>query len=228
MKSGLFPVLSALAFALLLAPQGAAAFDIQPTVSVINLPHNRSGITLTLRNPRQVDLAITTEVIERFVQEDGSERQEPADDLFLVFPPQAVVPAGGSQALRVQWLGPAPSPSRSFHLFASEVPVKLEEGETSQLQTILRMGASIHVASAGSEPRPVVAASSQDAEGVSVTVANEGERFLYINDLTLDFGGKQVGGLELADAAGRTLVPPAGRRTFTVKDVSGAPVLVQP
>lgn len=224
----LLPVLSALALALLLIPPGVAAFDIQPTVSVIDLPHNRSGITLTVRNPRQVDLAITTDVVERFVHEDGSERQEAADDLFLVFPPQAVIPAGGSQALRVQWLGPAPNPSRSFHLFASEVPVKLEESATSQLQTILRMGASIHVASAGSEPRPVLAAASQDAEGVSVTVANEGERFLYVNELTLDFGGTQVGGLELADFAGRTLVPPAGRRTFTVKDVSGQPVLVSP
>lgn len=221
-------LLSALAVALLSAPHGVAAFDIQPTASVIDLPHHRSGITLTVRNPRKVDLAVTTEIVERFVQEDGSERQEPADDLFLVFPPQAVVPAGGSQALRVQWLGPAPVPSRSFHLFASEVPVKLEEGGASRLQTILRMGASIHVAAAGSESRPMVAASSQQADGMTVTLANDGERFLYIDELTLDFSGKQIGGMELADAAGRTLIPPAGRRTFTVKDVSGAPVLVQP
>ena len=222
-------LLASLVACALLAPAGSArAFDIQPTASVIDLPHNRSGITLVVRNPRKVDLAITTEIVERFVQEDGSEQQTPADDLFVVFPPQAVIPAGGSQALRVQWLGAPPTPSRSFHLFASEVPVKLEGGESSQLQTILRMGASVHVAAAGTEPKPVVVASSPQAGGISLTLANEGERFVYLDSLALDFGGTQVAGKALADAAGRTLVPPGGRRTFLVKDVSGTPVLVKP
>lgn len=219
---------SLMAVALLAPSGGVRAFDIQPTVSVIDLPHNRSGITLFVRNPRSVDLAITTEIVERFVQEDGSEQQEPADDLFVVFPPQAVIPAGGSQALRVQWLGDPPKPSRSFHLFASEVPVQLEDGTPSQLQTVLRMGASVHVASAGTEPGPVVTTSSPQAGGVSLTLANEGERFVYLDSLALDFGGKQVTGKALADAAGRTLVPPGGRRTFLVTDVSGTPVLVKP
>lgn len=214
--------------ALLSAARPAAAFDIQPTASVIELPHNRSGITLVVRNPRKVDLAITTEMVERLVQEDGSERQEPADDLFLVFPPQAVIPAGGTQTLRVQWLGAAPGESRSFHLFASEVPVQLESAAPSQLQTILRMGASVHVAAAGTEAKPVITASSAQADGVRLTVANEGQRFLYVDSLTLDFGGKRIGGMELAEAAGRTLVPPGGRRTFTVKGVSGTPVLAAP
>lgn len=223
-------VAAVLTAASLLPPLTARAFDIQPTASVIDLPHNRSGITVVVRNPRNVDLAVTTEVVERFVQEDGSERTEPADELFVVFPPQAVIPAGGTQALRVQWLGPAPSPSRSFHLFASEVAVEFDAtAATSRVQTLLRMGASVHVAAAGSEPRPVITAAATNATGgVDVTLGNEGKRFLYIDSLALDFEGKRVDGAALADAAGRTLVPPGGRRTFTVEDVSGTPVLAKP
>lgn len=222
------PIRAAVILAMAILPMAAHAFEVLPSVSVIELPANRSGVTLTIHNPRATDLPVTTEILERFVAEDGSERHEPADDLFVVFPPQAVIPAGKSQALRVQWLGAAPSPSRSFHLYASEVPVELGADAPSQLQRVLRIGASIHVAAGGSQPRPVVTASVPEGSDVVVTLANEGERFFYVESVGLDFAGKRVGGPELGNAAGRTLVPPGGRRTFTVKDVSGSAVLARP
>ena len=83
----------------------AAAFDVIPTVSQIELPANRSGVTLTIHNPRGTELPFTTEIVERFVLEDGEERTEPADDLFVVFPAQAAIPPAKSLARRVQWLG---------------------------------------------------------------------------------------------------------------------------
>lgn len=221
----LFRILAVALLTLPLFPQTVRAFDITPTVSVIELPGNASGVTLVVRNPRNVDLPITTEVLERFVQEDGEERYESADDLFLVFPPQAIVPAGGAQSLRVQWLGTPPQASRSFTLFASEIPVDLSGAGGSQLQTILRMGASVHVAAAGAKPKPVLAATKQGDNGVSVTLANEGDRFFYIDSVTLDFAGKRLSGMELANTAGRTLVPPGARRTFRVAGMQGAPTL---
>lgn len=218
----------AVALVALLVPAAAHAFEVLPTVSVIELPANRSGITLTVHNPRSTDLPVMLEIFERFVAEDGDERHEPADDDFVVFPPQAVVPAGKSQAVRVQWLGAAPPESRSFHLYASEVPVEFVSDAPSQLQRVLRIGASIHVAAGGSQARPVLAASAPVGDDVLVTLANEGERFFYIDSIGLDFDGRHVDGAELGNAAGRTLVPPGGRRTFTVEGVTGTPVLARP
>ena len=209
-------------------PVSSHAFDVVPGVSVIELPANRSGVTITIRNPRATELPVTAEVMERFVEEDGSERHEPADDLFVVFPPQAVIPPGKTQAIRVQWLGEPPAKSRSFHLYASEVPVALEAGDASVLQRVLRVGVSVHVAGAESQPGPVVAASVPGDGNVLVTLANEGERFFYIDSVGLDFGRKHVTGADLAKAAGRTLVPPGARRTFTVEGVTGTPVLAKP
>lgn len=222
---GILAPITALVMGMFFMSSGTHAFDVVPTVSVIDLPSNASGITIVVRNPRKVELAIATEIFERFVLEDGSERQEPADDLFMVFPPQAVVPAGGSQALRVQWLDAPPQASRSFTLYASEVPVDLEGAGESMLQTILRMGASVHVASSGTNAKPVLAAVTPAEGGVSITLANEGNRFFYIDSVALNFGGKRIAGLELADIAGRTLVPPGARRTFTVAHVTGTPTL---
>lgn len=216
---------SLFALGLILLSSPGQAFDVVPTVSVIELPGNESGITVTVRNPRRVDVAVAMEMFERFVNEDGSERQEPADESFMIFPPQAAVPAGGSQAIRIQWLNAAPQVSRSFSLYASEIQVDLEGIDKPTVQTIFRMGASVHVAAKGTSPKPVLAAATPLENGVSVTLANEGNRFFYINSLALDFGGNRIAGLELANIAGRTLVPPGARRTFNVADVTGTPTL---
>lgn len=206
-----------------LAP--AAAFDVLPTITVLELPADSSGSTLTVGNPRTVPLPVTVEIFERTVNEDGTEERVPADDLFLVFPPQAVVPAGGEQAIRLRWIGPPPERSRSFTLYIGEVPVDMTATGQSGVQRILRIGASVHVTPAKAQARPRVAEAVPDGDGMRVTLINDGDRFIYLNELALDFEGKSVGADDLASAAQRTLLPPGSRRTFTVSGVRGTPSL---
>lgn len=203
----------------------AAAFDVNPVVSVIELPGDGAGITVTLRNPRQEALPVSLEIVERTVNEDGTETTAPADDLFVIFPPQAVVPAGKSQAIRVQWLGPPPDLSRSFTLFAAEEPVDLSQRKGTSVQTVFRIGASVHVAGRNSASKPVLLASAPDEKGVKVTLGNDGNRYFYVDEVTLSFGDKKISGFELGGYAVRTLVPPGGRRSFVVPEVSGTPKL---
>jgi fimbrial chaperone protein len=216
------------AVATLLAWSNAQAFDITPTVSLIELPRQRGGVTVLLRNPRTVPLPVVFEIHERAIAENGAEQTTPADELFQILPPQVVVPPGGTQAVRLQWLAPPPATSRSFTLFAAEVPVDLSNSAASQLQTLLKMGASVHIAAARSQPRPVLLSAQDTQGGVDVTLGNEGDRYFYIDTVALDFNGKRITGIELANAAGRTLVPPGARRTFTIENVSGKPALVSP
>lgn len=202
----------------------ASAMDVQPTINVINLPRDSGGIRIAVRNPRNVQLPVTFEIFERKVNPDGTEEQKPADDLFTIFPAQAAIPPGKTQAVRVQWVGGATDKSRSFTLYSAELPVNLE-GASSGVQRILRVGASIHVAPANTKPEPVLEASAPDKDGVKVTVRNGGSRFLYIDNLALTFGDKTVAGTALADMAGRTLIPPGAKREFVVRGVSGQPNL---
>ncbi len=203
----------------------AAAMDVQPTINVINLPKDAGGIRIAVRNPRNVPLPVSFDVVERKVNPDGTEVQTPADDLFTIFPVQATVPPGKSQAVRVQWVGGAIDKSRSFTLYASEIPVDLSEKNDSGVQRILRIGASIHVATPSMRPKPVLEASAPADGGVMVTIRNDGDRFIYVDALSLDFGGTVVQGTKLADIAGRTLIPPGAKREFLVPDVSGQPTL---
>lgn len=206
--------------------QSAQAFTLDPTVTVLRLPGDLTGETLILRNPRNVDLPVVFEIFERQINEDGSEVTTPADDNFVIFPPQAVVPAGKTQALRIQWVGGALAESRSFTLYAKELPLSLSGIRESGVQTILRIGASIHVTNEGFVSRPELASYKPVRDGVVVSITNSGNEFIYIDMLRMKFGRNEIGQLDLANAAGRTLITPGATRTFKVGGVQGAPQLI--
>lgn len=203
-----------------------AAQDVQPIVNVMEIPRDARGITIAVRNPRNVPFPVAFEVVERKVSPDGTEEQIPADDLFAIFPSQAVIPAGKSQALRVQWVGGQTDKSRSFTLYSAEVPVDVTNSGQSGIQRVLRVGASVHIVPKGTAPRPVLeSAASAGSEGVKVAIRNDGDRYVYIDALSLTFGDTTISGTELGNMAGRTLIPPGAKREFTVKGVSGQPTL---
>ena len=204
----------------------ALAFSIEPTVSIISLPKDTGGVTLVVRNPRESALPLTFEIVERLVREDGSEETAPADDRFVVFPPQMVVPAGQTQAVRVQWVGGALDQSRSFTLYGAEQPFAMENPQQSGVKTLLRMGASVHVTAEQFSPQVKVSAFQAVTQGTSITLLNTGNEFVYIDDLTLQVGESKISSYDLANAAGRTLLPPGDKRTFIVPDVRGVPSLL--
>ena len=216
-------LVTVVALAAVIAP--AAAIDVQPVVNVIALPQDTRGITIAVSNPRTVQLPVTFDIVERNVSPDGSEEQTPADDDFVIFPVQAILEPGQTQSVRVQYVGAAPAKSRSFTLFATEVPVDLEGADNSGVQRILRIGASIHVAPTGTQPDPVLIAATPEETGVRVTIQNDGSRFVYIDNLSLKFGDQTIEGFALANIAGRTLIPPGKMRSFVVPEVSGTPTV---
>lgn len=209
----------------LMLSRAALGFDVTPTVSVMELPKDTGGKTLNVRNPRTVALPVEFEIVERAVNADGSEDMTPADDLFLIFPPQAVIAPGDTQSVRVQWMGSPLAQSRSFTLFASEIPVDLEDRDEPTVQTIFRMGASVHVTPGEARASPRLISAEDTAGGVRLTLGNSGDRFYYIDSLSLTFSESSYTGLELANIAGRTLVPPGASRTFTIPNVTGTPNL---
>ncbi|QHL90518.1 fimbria/pilus periplasmic chaperone [Sphingomonas changnyeongensis] len=211
--------------ALVMMPAMALAFDVVPTVTVMELPRDIRGATIVVSNPRTVPLPISVEIVEREVNEDGTEKQTPADELFRIFPAQAIIEPGKRQTIRVIWQGPALQKSRSFTLYAGEVPVDVTSGTASGVQRILRIGASVHVAPGGTTAAPRVAQAVPEGNGVRVTLANDGSRFIYMNDISLAFAGKTIPGPELARIAERTLLTPGSRRSFVIPDVAGTPEL---
>lgn len=208
----------------LLLTQQALAFSLEPTVSVISLPGDTGGKTILLHNDRKASLPVSFEIFERAVNEDGSEVFSAAENKFVIFPPQAVVKPGATQAVRIQWLGGELAKSRSFTLYARELPIELST-EESGVKTLFRIGATVHVTASNFKAAPVLFAHRQEGDGVTVSISNRGSEFVYIHDLQLKFDQQAIGYFDLANIAGRTLITPGATRTFKVPDVQGAPIL---
>jgi fimbrial chaperone protein len=125
----------------------AHAMGVSPVQLEMQSAGSTSRGTITISNSGSAQLPVDMS-IKRLTQDENGVRKyhDDAQPEFLILPPQAMIPPGGSQVFRIQWLGePVLAQSKSFMLFANQVPVKLPTN-TNSVQMISSMGAMINVA----------------------------------------------------------------------------------
>lgn len=235
------------AFAVL-ASLGSPAWAMRVSPMVVEMESRGSDAVarIEVQNINQGNLAFETRVFLMTVEEDGTIKETPADDEFLIFPPQGVLPAGGRQVVRLQWVGePDPAASQAFYVSVQQLPVAFEPSTTesvaAQVQLLYNMQALVVVAPPGA--RPDVKASSvrhvnyqppaepgSDVlpplqDGVEITLANEGRRHAMMSNFGWRLEGTDTNGQrlrvdispeELNRAVGTGYVPALGKRTFNV------------
>ncbi len=220
-------LLSACFAAALSMPGLAWAMGVSPVQLELKSVGTTSRSTLTVDNKSAAALPVEI-VIKRMTQDENGVRKYHADghNEFLVIPPQAMIPPGGSQVFRVQWVGePALAESKSFMLFANQVPVKLP-ANSSGVQMISSMGAMINVAPPQSTADLKVVTTGVELDKKTgkkhptVTVENPTKTHALLPKATLKL---QSGGWQqtyppdaLNSQIGIGLVPPGQRRKFVL------------
>mgnify|MGYP002402412060 FL=1 len=173
------------AAALFMAAAAVKALNVQPVVVDLLSSGRQSSAVITLENT--FSTTVPVELSARRVEiVDGELREtaEEADDL-LIFPMQAAVPSGASQAFRIQWIGdPAPDASRHYFVTVAQLPVDLPENQNA-IQVLYNFKILVNVGAPGAAPKLEVrsAAISVDEEGVArpvITVANSGGSYGYV------------------------------------------------
>lgn len=155
---------------------------------------------------------------------------EGADDL-LIFPPQAVIPANGTQVFRLQWVGdPAIKQSKTFIISVSQQPVAMPQG-VSGIQLLYDFEVVVNVAPLEGEPAlSVVGAElTKDEKGerrAAVTITNASDVHGYLSGAKLrlallDDAGKEIWSKswipeEVAGKVGIGLVQPHATRRFVL------------
>lgn len=195
----------------------AGAFEVAPMRMEMAPSGSGANEVITVRNTLVEPLAIEVFVTERIVAEDGTQTFPPNETDFLIFPPQAFIQPGESQAFRVQYIGdPALEASRSYVANVSQVPVKKIDGAGVQL--VYRFGAAIYVHPKGSSAAlSVQEAVAQDGR-VAVKIANQGNRIAFLTndrvELSTPSGGESYEGASLKEQIENPLVPPLSTRVF--------------
>jgi P pilus assembly chaperone PapD len=232
MKSLLAPIAFAITMLGLFADPGHAL-----SVSPIHLEMTTVGagsraqivVTNESREPVPVELSFERMI----VNEDGSTRSAKARDELLVFPPQAMIPAGSSQTFRIQWVGePDQRRSETFLVAVNQIPVKAATAKHA-VQLVMSIGVMVNIAPPQGTPalRLVGTGIVVDKKGrrsPTVTVENPSNTHAILRDadIRLTSGGwsAALSSQDIAQKVGVGLVQPGTRRRFVLPVVLPANV----
>lgn len=230
------------AIAIFVAP--AIAMRLSPMVIEMESRGSDAVARIEVQNINPGKLAFQTRIFRMEIDNDGVISETPADDQFLVFPPQGALPAGGRQVIRLQWVGePELATSQAYYVSVEQLPVAFEPGSTdsvgAQVQILYNMRALVVVAPPGAKPdvkpasvkqviyqpptSPGAAAAPPMQDGVEITLRNTGRRHAMMANFGWQLEGTDAQGKwlrvdvspeELNRAVGTGYVPAQGERTF--------------
>jgi fimbrial chaperone protein len=207
-----------LAFFLAIMPGAALAYEVTPMRLFLQPDRGQTSATITINNVRDEALPVEIEVFRRTVAADGEQTFEPADEEFIIFPPQAQIEAGASQAIRIQYIGDLGDVAEAFVVQVTEVPVNRLEG--TGIQFTYNFGVAVYVQPPRARARLTVREAVLSDGMVRFAVANSGNDFGFLTGQALEY---RVGNArvtltpdELASLISNPIVPPGAAREFAL------------
>lgn len=194
-------VIAVLLFLALIVP--AVAINVQPVIVDLQSAGRRASAIISLQNtfPETVPVELTAHPIRIVNGELQEIEDEEAEDL-LIFPAQATIPGGQTQAFRVQWVGePDLKESKHFYVTAAQLPVALSENQNAiQVLHRFKILVSVGAASATSELHVAEARIDLDANGKPrpvLTIRNDGTTYAYVGQRRMTIVQRGAGGEEV-------------------------------
>ena len=172
-------ILPALSLLILAAAAPALAFEMTPLELGLDPAGRKSAGSFRIVNFDARPIAVEVGVFTREMTDEGSDILRPADDDFIVYPPQMIVMPGQTQTLRVQYVGdPVDGVERAYRLIAEQLPIDLgdeRDRDGGSITLLVRYVASLYVGPPSASPAlRVIAAVPAPRERMRVVLANEG------------------------------------------------------
>jgi fimbrial chaperone protein len=178
------------------------AMTVSPVVVDLQTSGQRMSQVVTIENKysKPVVLEILTQEAE-YTDEGLRGTGKPTDDL-LVFPPQAQIAPGGTQAIRIQYVGdPDLAKSKHYFVTVAQLPVKLPDSD-SAIQLLYNFQIVTGVSVAGKRPNIRVSSASSYSGGdgkprVLLTLNNDADTYGYLSSGSLRIVQKDAAGKEI-------------------------------
>ncbi len=183
-------------WAMLIVP--ASASRVSPMAVELD-PFGRGSVArIQFTNTADRDFPIEVVAYVGEITEDGQLELKPADDDFLIFPPQIVIAPLQEQIVRIQYVGePEIDRARVYYISLSELPIQLEAG-TPKVQVTVRFNVFVSVEPEGVSAIPrtemIEAAVVEEKQGINVRVANDGMGMLLAGQRKWTISGNTASG----------------------------------
>jgi fimbrial chaperone protein len=169
------------------------AMTVTPVIVDLTTSGSRMSQVVTIENKyaKPVTLEILTQEAE-YTDEGVRGTGKQTEDL-LVFPPQAQIAPGGTQAVRIQYVGdPDIAQSKHYFVTVAQLPVKMPEGQ-SGVQLLYNFQIVTGVAMSGKKPNISVAS----AESILLVLKNDSDTYGYLSNGSLRITQKNAAGEEI-------------------------------
>lgn len=200
------------------------AMTVWPTVIDLSTIGRDGQAQINVMSSEAVVFPVEIDVQTLEIAENGSQTLAPADDEFLIFPPQAMIQPGATQVFRIQWVGdPELQASRSFLIRVNQVPIQSADG-ASMVQMIYSFAIMVNVADPANRSElavaEVVPVHESEQSGVTLLLENTGDRHDYLSSHALTLSGDGWSTTltpdQLAQIIGIGVVQPGRTRRFTI------------
>ena len=218
----------------------AAAFQFTPLSQVFTPTGSTSTQSYEIVNDTDEPIAIEVSMAASELTITGNESLIPAEDDFLVYPPQMILQPDEMQIVRVSWLGdPEPPQELTYRLIAEQLPIHLVDPEApipnqtrGEIKLSFRYIASVCIQPPGVAPdvslvsvEPRVTDSGETK--LLVTLANQGDGNARLSDWHLDLIGQgqtvQLTPALAKEMNGRVILP-GEQRQFELAWPAGLPM----
>jgi fimbrial chaperone protein len=182
-----------------LLPRAASAFELTPISREFTPTGSGAVQPYTVENKGEDPIAIEVTIATRALDPQGEERNTDAEDEFLIYPPQVIVPAGGRQTIRVTWLGdPAPAKELAYRLRVQQVSIgrfkpiaASKDKATGAVEILMNYRGSIYIRPKGTRPALDVKAarlerSASKEPQLAVTLHNRGTAHAALKDYKVE------------------------------------------
>ncbi len=200
-----------------LVPGGAVrAYEVTPMRVFLQPDRGQNSATITINNIREEPLPVEIQVLRRVVAANGEQVFEPAEEEFIIFPPQVQIAPGQSQAVRIQFVGELEEVAEAFVVQVTEVPVNKLEG--TGIQFTYNFGVAVYVQPPQARSRLAVGEAAATDGTLRFKVANSGNDYGFLTGQALEY---RLGALrvtltpdELSGMVSNPIVPPGATREF--------------
>ncbi|KZN44489.1 fimbrial biogenesis chaperone [Pseudoalteromonas luteoviolacea] len=163
------------------------AYQVQPMIVDLAAHGKKSLVTYRLQNPSENTLPIEIEVYKRTFDENQQEVLVPAEDDFIVLPPQVEVAANSYQVFRAKYLGsPELKETHSYRIVFKQLPLP-EEDDKSGVKMVFNFATLVFVSPEGINAQAQTSIQCEKIEDCTFTIANSGKRVLDLSTFDYQF-----------------------------------------
>src|SRR5690606_11070198 len=141
-------------------PANAESLAVEP-LFIETQPGQSAAIRV--RNSSSVRQTVEVSIAERVADEAGEVARVPADDDFILFPPQSVIEPNSVQVFRAQSINPTLDRSKSYYITVRQLPVDLTMDPVAggaQLQVVFAFDVAMHTVPRGAASNAVISSAT--------------------------------------------------------------------